>query len=386
VFKSAEIRSIRNRGASAQRLCAGLLLGVWSCSGHGTDTSSKPVPGLIVAGTGSSSSARGSSGSGAATTVGKDPSRCVEGHANASRVTPRVILVLDGSCSMSTDYPANGAMSASDCKDNPNGRWAALRRSLVDPQSGVVPKLQSAVQFGVVVFGTQPMCPIPSEPVSPALNNLAMIEAKMPMVQPGMYTPTGPALDWVFDNLITAGNPDDNLGPQIVILATDGEPNSCGGGGGGGRGQVTTNYQPSIDAVKKGTALGVTTYVISLADSNGSFHDHLQQLANLGNPGAGGQAQLYEPGSPAELTSALETLIGGAVGCDIAVNGMITSGSECKGTVMLNGAAIGCNQPDGWKLLDDRHIRLQGASCKSLMDNKNALVDARFPCDTFSPD
>jgi hypothetical protein len=327
----------------------------------------------------------GSKGGGGAT----DPNRCVEGKANTSRVTPRVILVLDGSCSMSTNYPANGQQSASSCVDNPMGRWAALRKALVDPQRGVVPKLQKVVQFGVAVFGTQPTCPIPGDPVKPALNTLAMIEAKMPMVQPGMYTPTGPALDWVYDNLIEPVTPDGATGPQIVILATDGEPNSCGGTGGGGRNgmqQVTTNYQPSIDAVKKGTKKGATTYVISLADSAGAFHDHLQELANLGNPAANGSAKLYEPTSPEQLESDLQALVGGAVGCDIALNGMIPVGSECAGTVKLNGTVLGCNKADGWKLLDERHIRLEGSACKTLTD-KMGQVEATFPCASgFNPD
>ena len=152
--------------------CVGLL--ACSSSEHKPKDS---LDGLIVSAAGSSSI--------------KDPNRCVEGRANASRVTPRVILVLDGSCSMSTNYPANGQASATECVDNPNGRWSALRRALLDGQSGVVPKLQHLVQFGVVVFGTAPMCPIPGEPVKPALNNLAQIESKMPGVQPGMFTPTG---------------------------------------------------------------------------------------------------------------------------------------------------------------------------------------------------
>jgi hypothetical protein len=316
-------------------------------------------------------------------TAGTDPTRCVEGRANTSRVTPRVVLVLDGSCSMSTDYPANGMQSANSCVDNPKGRWAALRKALVDPQKGVVPKLQTVVQFGVAVFGTQPKCPMPTEPVRPALNTLAMIEAKMPTVQPGMYTPTGPALDYVYDKLIDPVSPDGNTGPQIVILATDGEPNSCGGGG---VGQATTNYQPSIDALKKGTKKGATTYVISLADSAGAFHDHLQELANLGNPAANGAATLYTPASPEQLEAALQTLVGGAVGCDIALNGTIPPGTECSGTVSLNGAALGCNKPDGWKLIDERHIRLQGSACKTLTD-KNGQVEARFPCASgFNPD
>ena len=359
------------------RIKARIATGAWklaalgllaACSGSDSKSKDSSLDGLLISTAGN---------------AGKDPNRCVEGRANATRVTPRVILVADGSCSMSTNYPANGAASASECTDNPNGRWAALRRALLDPQNGVVPKLEHLVQFGVVVFGTQPKCPIPGEPVRPALNNLAQIEAKMPAVQPGMYTPTGPALDWVYDNLIEPASPDAENGPQLVILATDGEPNSCGGQGGRGQ-QVTTNYQPSIDAVKKGTAKGVTTHVISLADASGSFHDHLQELANLGEPGAGGNAKLYEPGSPAELTADLEGLVGGAIGCDIALDGTIQTNDACKGTVTLNGNPLGCNQPDGWKLLDKRHIQLQGKACKQLMD-KNALVEARFPCDVFSP-
>lgn len=361
-----------------------LCLGLCSCS-----SGDKPPAGPAQDFNNPTQSFDSPSGDGVAGSAVKDPNRCAEGRANASRVTPRVILVLDGSCSMSTNYPANGAESASECTSNPNGRWAALRKSLVDPQNGVVTKLQDKVQFGVVVFGTQPTCPIPSDPVKPALNNLSMIEAKLPDVQPGMYTPTGPALDWVYDNLIDPVSPDQTNGPQIVILATDGEPNSCGGGsGGGGRnrggGGVQTNYQPSIDAVMKGSSKGVKTYVISLADSSGAFHDHLVQLANLGDPDAGGNATLYEPGSPEQLADNLQTLVGAAIGCDVALDGSITEGMECSGRVTLNGAPIACDDPNGWKLLDARHIRLQGDACKQLME-KNAYVEANFPCTVFSP-
>lgn len=217
------------------------------------------------------------------------PQTCPEGIVRTERVTPRVVLLLDGSCSMSTDYPANGARSASECTDNARGRWAALRRALIDPQSGVVTRLQGVVEFGLAIFGTQPMCPIPGTPIQPALNNLGTITQSIPVVQPGMFTPTGPALAWVYQNMLRkAGAPDANDGPQIVILATDGEPNSCGSG--------ETNYQPSIDALMSSRQTGAQTYVISLADATGRFHDHLQQLADLGVGKSG--AQLYEPGTP----------------------------------------------------------------------------------------
>lgn len=313
----------------------------------------------------------------------KSPDRCVEGSANAARVTPRVILVLDGSCSMSTNYPSNGDESASECTSNQNGRWAALRNALLDPQTGVVPQLQHLVQFGLVVYGTNGTCPIPQghTPVRPAMNNLDAITMNMPQVQPGMYTPTGPALDWVYENMIEEYSPDGNTGPQIVILATDGEPNSCEGitGRRGG------NYAPSVSAVRRGTEKGVKTYVISLADATGAFHEHLQELADLGNPDAGGSAQLYEPSSPAELSQDLQTLVGGAIGCDIALSGSLEPGFECMGTVTVNGTPVQCNDPNGFAAIDPRHIRLQGNACSALMD-RNAVVEAKFPCSSFSPD
>ncbi len=323
----------------------------------------------------------GGGGSGVGGT-GLPPGTCADGVVRTRRVAPRVVLVLDGSCSMSTNYPANGQASATRCTDNQRGRWAALRNSLIHPESGVVTKLQSIVEFGVAVYGTQPSCPLPTAPVQPALNNLPMIQARIPSVQPGMYTPTGPALDWVYDNMIEAEGPDRRNTAQVVILATDGEPNSCGGGSG----QVTTNYQPSIDAVRKGSAKGATTYVISLADASGPFHDHLQELANLGNPAANGSAMLYEPSSPAQLEANLSSLVGAAVSCEIELNGAVDPASACTGVVTLDGAVLGCNAPNGWALVDQSHIRLQGTACDTLKNNTDADVEARFSCTAFRPD
>jgi hypothetical protein len=322
------------------------------------------VPG--GSGTGGTGQASGTAGTNSTNT-------CAGGNVGISRVTPRVILVLDGSCSMSTNYPSNGR-DANSCMRNPNGRWTALRNALVDPQSGVVTRLQSAVKFGVVVFGTAPMCPIPAAPIDAALNNLQAISTALPAVQPGMFTPTGAALDWVYANMFTAtSGPDTSQGPQLVILATDGEPNSCG--------NATTNFQPSIDAVTASQAKNIKTYVISLASSSGQFHDHLQQLADIGNGGTGGK--LYEPTTPADLATALQALAGGAVGCDVALNGTVTAGRECEGTVTLNGSKLVCKDPNGWILADPHHVRLQGTACNTLNTTKDALVDAHFPCGVF---
>ena len=353
----------------------GTMGGSSAAGGAGRDAFGNLIGGGPNDPKGGTGSAAGGTGVAGAPTRNPDGS-CSGGQARTSTAVPRVILVLDGSCSMSTNYPANGP-DATRCSNNPASRWSQLQGALLDPTTGVVTRLQDKVEFGVAVFGTQPMCPITATPINPALGNLAAISGAVGAQPPGQYTPTGAALDWVYDNMILGDTPDMVHGPQIVILATDGQPNSCD--------NPMTNYQPSLDALMKGKAKNVTTYVISLADAGTDFQTHLQQLADLGSPN--GTGHLYQPSNREELAADLELLIGGAVGCDLALNGTVSQGKECDGSVVtLNGDKLECNGPDGWILADSRHIRVQGAACDRLKNNADAILTATFPCGVFSVD
>jgi hypothetical protein len=382
---------MRNMGRAACWTCAAALLAVSGCSSSKKNGGSS----IVAAGGGPFGNAPGSTtgqggkagspgtgtgtGTGTSGTSALGGGKCAEGLAHGGHQTPRVVIVADGSCSMSTNYPADGNPDATRCMNNPNGRWAALRKGLVDATAGVVTTLTGGVEFGLVVFGTQGTngCPIPETPIDPALNNLQAITNALPQVQPGMYTPTGAALDWVYANMFNAApTPDQHAGPQIVILATDGQPNSCN--------DATPNFQPTIDAVTTGAGKGIKTYVISLAAGSGQYHDFLQQIANIGALAAQGTtSQLYEPTTPADLTAALEQLVGGAIGCDLALDGSVVMGRECEGTVELNGNALPCNNANGWVLADPRHVRLQGTACDQLKKSADAMLDARFPCAVY---
>lgn len=368
---------------NAVHVLLGAMLATALACGGDDESSENPAfhnPGTSgFNGGGAASGASGASGAAGASGTGGLPTGCAEGTVRASRVTPRVILLLDGSCSMSTDYPSRGGQSASMCTDNPNGRWSALRNALLG-NNGIVTRLEGLVEFGLVVFGTQPMCPITADPIMASLNNAAAIQGAVGNTPPGMFTPTGAALDYVYRNLIEPTRPDSDMGPQIVLLATDGEPNSCD--------DAQTNYQPSIDAANYALSQGITTYVVSLANSQGEFHDHLQQLANLGKgmDANSGTAKLYEPDTPEQLAADLELLIGGAIGCDIALNGEVNPNAACQGSVTLNGQPIACNDPNGWMLVDSRHIRLQGSACDQLMRDMNVSLKADFACSIFDPD
>jgi hypothetical protein len=74
------------------------------------------------------------------------------------------------------------------------------------------------------------------------------------------------------------------------------------------------------------------------------------------------------------------------VGCDIELNGSISRDDACSGTVTLDGMALKCNDANGWALIDDRNIRLQGSACQHLMSKNDALVEASFTCTAFRPD
>lgn len=298
-----------------------------------------------------------------------DPNMCTNVTLNASRITPTVMLVVDGSRSMVDNMYGTGT------------RWDAIRNALIDPATGVVPALQDLVKFGIAVYGTEATCPLPLGVVMPALTNAAAVTGGLPTQPPGLFTPTGQALSQVVDMLPdpVSDDPDVQIEPQIVVLATDGDPNDCMPGFGG----MMTNYQPSIDAAMRLQAKNQKMYVISVGDDASGAH--LQEMANIGagmpremNPGA----PVFYPEDPAQLASTLQELVGAEISCEVRLEGKgVQMGRECEGEVLLNGAPLECNGGDGWRLIDSLHIELLGAPCEMFKQSASAQLIANFPCD-----
>jgi hypothetical protein len=310
-------------------------------------------------------------GGGGAAPVNPDPNTCANVTINATRITPTVMLVVDGSQSMVTNMYGTG------------NRWDAIRTALVDPAMGVVPALQGLVKFGLAVYGTQPACPLPLGVVMPALDNAPAVTTGLPVQPPGMFTPTGLALSQVVDMLPDGVSPDPDvvIEPQIIVLATDGDPNDCNldpfAGGG------MANYQPSIDAAMKLQAKHQKMYVISVGMD--AAVTHLQEMANIGagmpanmSPGA----PVFYPEDPAQLSTTLQQLVGEAIGCEVMLEGKgVQVGKECLGTVTLNGNELECNGANGWRLNDSLHLELLGEPCEQFKASVSAQLHANFPCD-----
>lgn len=298
----------------------------------------------------------------------------------ASRILPTVMLVVDGSTSMLDPYGMTEAVDGG-MPPPPPSRWASVRQALIGPD-GVVPKLEGLVRFGLAVFGTQATCPLPLGKIDPALNNAAEITAGLPNDPPGLFTPTGVALDQIVDilpdpTLVLDGNP---IGPQIILLATDGDPNACDGGGF----FPVTDYAPSINAALKGQAKHLKMYVVSVGQDAAAAH--LQEMANIGanEDRATGTAPVYYPEDAASLTATLETLIGAELSCDLSLMGKgVKEGLECTGKVFFNGAELECNGPDGFELKDSFTISLKGSTCETFKSSVDSSVRADFPCEAI---
>lgn len=320
--------------------------------------------------------------------MGGAPAACAEVTVTASRILPTVMLVVDGSTSMEMPYgqPAlDDAGMPDPAAPPPPSRWSSVREALVGPD-GVVPSLQGLVSFGLAVFGTMPTCPLPTGVIAPALNNAAAITPAVPAGPPGFTTPTGLALEEIVKMLpdptmVLDSTP---IGPQIILLATDGDPNSCEGGG--FLGVPVTDYVPSINAALAAQAKHLKMYVVSVGQDAAAAH--LQEMANIGAnvDRMTGGAEVYYPEDTASLKTTLETLIGAELSCDLALEGQgVKMGQECTGTVKFNGMDLECNGADGFELKDPKTLTIKGATCEIYKNSVDSSVSATFPCEAIIP-
>jgi hypothetical protein len=293
-------------------------------------------------------------------------STCADITVATSRATPWVLFVIDRSQTMNEAYTGSG------------NRWQAIYDTLMAPGTGVISKLQSAVYFGIMLFDGQGTCPR-LETVEPALNNYNKINAVYGAASPGQYTPTALALNAAYKLLPSTQqglDTPDGIGDPYVVLCTDGEPNGCPDGILTGGGALATDFQGPINEVTTAAKNGIKTFVVSVASGGQQYQQFLEQLADIGNTGS----PAFAPATKDELAKQLGGIVGNAIGCNIKLNGRVTVGKECTGNVTLNSIALTCNDPNGWKLVDETHIELLGTACDSFMNDPTSMLSTSFPC------
>jgi len=272
----------------------------------------------------------------------------------ATQVIPSIQLVIDRSGSMGTLLPNTNT-----------SRYQAMRDALVG-SSGIVGQLQAKAHFGASLYSSDSPCPRFYDTASRTLNNFTQIKQLIESQSPAGNTPTPPAIDAAVQGF--AAHPPPAGSPPIIVLATDGLPNSCAGD--------DTQAQSVVSAHNAYTA-GIRTFILGIAGVNDGF---LQAMANAGQGVQANQppAKYYTANSPAQLQMAFQQIIGGVVSCELTINGTVDVDQAKSGSVSLNGTQL--MYGTDWELVNGTTIRLLGQACETLKGSTNPQVQASFPC------
>jgi hypothetical protein len=257
-------------------------------------------------------------------------------------------------------------------------RWDAMKAAITGA-NGVVTMLQSKIRFGASLYTSHnggAMCPILKDEL-PALDNLTKIKALLDANQPDDDTPTGEAVTALVSTLKqSAPNPDGGFVNAAILLATDGEPDTCAVPDPQTDGARTV----SVNAVRAAYNEGFPTYVLSIGSDTAA--QHLQDLANAG-AGVAANAKFYKADAPDQLTAAFNQIAKGVRICRFKLSGALDAADAPNGDVRLNGIPLGYQHPDGWNLVDPKTIEITGAACDMFKNTDNVQLTASFPCGTI---
>jgi hypothetical protein len=273
----------------------------------------------------------------------------------------------------------SGSMTAAFGASN---RWDETYNALMDPSTGVVKGLEGKVRFGVALYtsldgtlGTTPLegdpagtCPMMAT-VSPSLLNHANIDAMYSPKTPQEDTPTGASIvatTAILQQVTQAG-------PKIIVLATDGEPDSCTIPDPANDTERAATALESTDAAEAAFNAGIETYVISVGDQVGEAH--LQDMANAGKGlpiGGATDATYYTALDPSQLITAVDDIINGVRSCVLTLDGQVTPEGEDSGTVSMDGQLL--EKGVDWQLNDPSTIEIIGSACDTLLAG-GALVN-----------
>jgi hypothetical protein len=293
---------------------------------------------------------------------------CADVSVKIDKQIPTVVLLIDQSGSMTEAFPGGN-------------RWDVLENALMSQASGVVKLLEKDVRFGFTLYSAKdadPVCPLLVN-VPIALNNYDAINAAYSSAAPIEDTPTGESIQAVVKVL----DPYPEPGPKIIVLATDGEPDTCAekDPAPGSQGAIAAQ-QLSVKAAQEAYDKKIQTFVIAVG--NQISQAHLQDVANAGagKPiGGGDNAKYYQPTDQQALIDAFNEIINGVRTCVFTLNGKVDAASAGLGAVVLDGQSLGYNDPNGWKLNSESEIELVGAACDTIQSGEHDLT-VKFPCGT----
>lgn len=287
-------------------------------------------------------------------------------------VTPSIQLLIDRSGSMLHDFQDNSRGNRQPNDPNDPEKYYTVQDALVGT-NGVVTSLQDKVYFGATLFSDDGNVTCPTlKSVARNLNNKDTLSTLISTTRPipNAGTPTPQSIDAVVADFKLNAPPTGS--PPVIVLATDGLPNQCGGS------DSTTGL--SVQAAQRAYAAGIKLYILGVGTIKNATQ-HLQEMANAGQGVQPGQpnAKAYTATDPASLASAFNEIIRGVVSCDLKLNGMVDPGTAQTGSVTLNGSAL--TYGTDWTVdADGVTLHLLGTACDTFKSSTDPKISATFSC------
>ncbi len=298
---------------------------------------------------------------------------------------PEVMIVLDRSASMTTDFDGGT-------------RWTKITAAVKQ----VVTSLQGQIGWGLTVFPHDSDCGTSaSVDAQIASMNATAIGAKISSYTPDGNTPTADAIDKAAAYMASRTS----ANPKYLLLSTDGEPN-CGaignqcvclfGGTPDAQGQchsgaistgACVNVPTDDGAAKAEAALsaaaakGIHTFVIGVA-ADSSDASELDKLATSGAEPRAGSLKYYAVGSEADLVTSVNTIASQIISCSFGVTSTPPTDTTLV-TIKVNGSALAqdTTHVNGWDFSSNQtSLVFYGAACQTLQANSNSTVQAIYAC------
>jgi hypothetical protein len=291
-----------------------------------------------------------------------------------TRSIPNVMFLVDQS----------GSMNMNDFGPADLNRWTAAHTAI----TSIVSALDPIVRFGLTTYTSNngfqnPPCPeLPIQndfgPSGPgAMTDLSNFPSTFPG---GEDTPTGASIDAAVNIIQTTPPPAD--GPTIIVVATDGEPDSCEyPDPSNGSPEQTFSRDKVVTAAGDAHAAGIDVFVLWVGQlGSGPTRDHLQEVADAGVTGTG---TVWVGDDPANLEGAFQQIVSDSISCDIQMDEQFDDKIKAcaEGDVRLNGVPLGCSDTNGWRVKPgvDDVIELVGSACDTLKSG-DVTFSAVFPC------
>jgi hypothetical protein len=289
--------------------------------------------------------------------------------------TPTVELLLDQSGTMDARY-------------GDTDRWNAMRNALIDPTTGVVATLAKKVVFGATLYSSRSMrmgnrdvgvepCPLLASTEGRAIDNFTAIQKLLQGADPIADTPTAESIDAIVKDF--ADHPPAQGSPPIIVLATDGLPDTCADANPPAGARQEAANATSVTAAQNAFKAGIKLFFLFVGDDEAGTHPQEMANAGAGLDPKTGNAQLYVATDPAQLAEHFQTIIGGVVSCDIKLNGKVEADNAATGVVTLNGTRL--TFMTDWTLDPSGSvIHLIGNACATLKASATPAVKASFDC------